>query len=133
MGYITATPKKFLQPSFYNLPDGSILSLLIRINHLVIDPFNKNKISVNSVNNVHVFVEKNKRQPQIESSSVLEEDVECITLREEFNVYDLSNGDVMSVKSVVGQVRKLNGYSANGEAIYNVDSQPVIKIKKKSN
>ena len=139
MGYITAMPKKSLEPSFYKLPDGSIISLLIRINHLVIDPFDPNKVSINSVNDVHVFVEKNKRQPQTESLSskpeslsVLEDDVEYITLREEFNVYDLSNGNTMSVKSVIGQVRKLSGHSANGEPIYRVDSQPVIKTKKKN-
>ena len=103
---------------------------------MIIDPSDQNKISISSVNHVHVFVEKNKRQQQTEtllqqqSLPVLEDDVETIILREEFNVYDLSNGSTMSVKSVTGQVRKLNGYNNNGEYIYNVDSQPVIKIKK---
>ena len=137
MGYVTSTPRKILQPSFYKLGDGTILSVLIRINHLVVDPFNPNSVSLNSVNNVHVFVEKSKRQPGTESKphkdsiSIIDDDVECTTLREEFNVYDLSNGDTMSVKSVLGQVRKTNMFSNNGEPIYNIDLQPIIKIKRK--
>ncbi len=134
MGYVTATPQKPLQPSFYKLPDGSILSLLIRISHLVIDPTDRRRIAINSVSDLHVFVDGNRRKPQAESPRqqgslfVLDDDVKTITLREEFNTYDLSNGDIMSVKSVIGQVRKLDGFSKNGEPIYNVDSQPVIKI-----
>ncbi len=137
MGYVTATPRKFLEPSFYKLEDGVILSLLVRINHLVVDPFNPNSVSINSVNNVHVFVEKNKRNPITEpvpdtqlSYNIINDDVEYTTLREEFNVYDLSNGDIMSVKSILAQVRKTDKFSNNGEPIYTVEAQPVIKIKK---
>ena len=37
---------------------------------------------------------------------LIDEDVQCDILREEFNVYNLSNNMVMSVKTVVGQVRR---------------------------
>ena len=63
--------------------------------------------------------------------SIINEDVQCDILREEFNVYTLSNNTVMSVKTVVGQVRKTDAYNDRGEPIYNVDCQPVLKFKKR--
>lgn len=42
-----------------------------------------------------------------EVKSFVEDDVEFEVLQENFSVYDLSNGMVLSLKPVLGQVRKL--------------------------
>lgn len=139
MGYITAVPQRTLIPSFYRLGDGTILSVLIKINHLLQKQSNPNSVAINSTIDVHVFVSQDKRNPSGKQldlsestiSSIVDDDVDCKTLREEFNVYNLSNGYILSVKTVVGQVRKTDRYNPEGEPIYDIDSQPVIKFKKK--
>ena len=139
MGYVTATPQRTPIPSFYKLGDGTILSVLTKINHLLQNPFDPNSVALNSNIDIHVFVAHEKRNPrgkQLDSSqniasSIIDEDIDCETLREEFNVYNLSNSSILSLKTVVGQVRKTDLYNQEGEPIYNINSQPVIKFKKK--
>ena len=88
---------------------------------------------------VLVFVPPNKRNPNGKqvgsntSAAIVEEDVEYQTLKEDFNVYDLSNGAVLSIKTVLGQVQKTDLYTDVGEPVYNISSQPVIKIKTNAN
>ncbi len=111
---------------------------MTRINHLLQNQFDPNGASLNSAVDIHVFVPQNARNPngrRLEpnmniTSSIVDEDIECNTLKEEFNVYNLSNDTILSVKTVVGQVRKTDLYNIEGEPIYNIDSQPVIKFKK---
>lgn len=136
MGYITATPRGIPTPSFYKLGDGTILSVLTRINHLLQHPSNPNNVSMNSGVDIHVFVDSKNRNPAGKQSSgenptlsIIDEDLQCDPLLEEFNVYDLSNGKIMSVKTIVAQVRKTDLHNDTGEPIYQVDSQPVIKFK----
>ena len=139
MGYIIATPQRAPIPSFYELDGGTILSALVVVNHLLQDPTNPNGISINSSISISVSVPPNNRNPRGKQSdpdtqvvpSIIDEDVQCDILREEFNVYNLSNNMVMSVKTVVGQVRKTDLYNDRGEPIYNVDCQPVLKFKKR--
>lgn len=139
MGYIIATPQKIPIPSFYKLGDGTILSVLTRINHLLQDSFNPNKVSINSSVDIHIFVDGKNRNPsdkqlsmgKISPSSIIDDDLHCEPLREEFNVYNLSNDKIMSVKTVVVQVKKTDLYNDAGEPIYKVDSQPITKFKDK--
>ena len=139
MGYIIATPQRAPIPSFYELDGGTILSAIVVVNHLLKDPTNPNSISVNSNISISVSVPQNNRNPRGKQPdpdiqvvpSIIDEDVQCDILREEFNVYNLSNNMVMSVKTVVGQVRRTDLYNDRGEPIYNVDCQPVLKFKKR--
>ena len=59
---------------------------------------------------------------------VLDDDVKFEAIMENFNEYDLSNGDVMNVKTVVVQVIQLDQHNEEGEPIYNINTQPLIKI-----
>ena len=61
----------------------------------------------------------------------LEEDVEYEVLHENFSVYDLSNGLTLSVKTVVGQIKKTKFFTRDGEPVYVVNTNPIIKTKKK--
>ena len=139
MGYVIATPQRAPIPSFYELDGGTILSAIVVVNHVLQDPTNPNVISISNNTNISVSVPPNSRNPRGKQSdpdmqdvpSIIDEDVQCDILREEFNVYNLSNNMVMSVKTVVGQVRRTDLYNDRGEPIYNVDCQPVLKFKKR--
>lgn len=136
MGYITTTSRHAPVPSFYKLSDGTILSLITHINHLVQNPINPNDASANlTTPQVLAFVPQNKRDPSGKqagknaSMTIINEDVDYETLNENFNVYDLSNGTVLSIKTVLGQVQKTDLHTDMGEPIYTINSQPVIKVK----
>ena len=138
MGYITATPRGTPEPSFYKLPKDNILvSALTNVSHLVSHITDPNGMSMNASTDVHAFVLKEDRKINYKALDpnfkieTIEEDIEYEVLRENFNVYDLSNGMVMSVKTIISQINKTNGHNQEGEPIYNVNAQPIVKFKKK--
>ena len=137
MGYVTATPKS-LEFSFYKLSDGTIIKVLVHVNHLTPDPKSTQGFAINSTNMMVAYVPKEKRNPAAFQSynstelqkSIIEEDMEPEPLRENFSVYDLSNGMILSVKTVAGQINKTKCYTQDGEPIYLVNTTPIVKIKK---
>ncbi|MGI0057527.1 MAG: hypothetical protein ACREAK_09180 [Nitrosarchaeum sp.] len=137
MGYILAIPRA-LHPSYYKLSDGTIIRALIHINYLLPDPKSPQGFAINSINSVSAFVPKEKRRPQAYvpynlselDSSIIEDDVEFEVLRENFSVYDLSNGLVLSVKTVVGQIKKSKFLTVDGEPVYSINTNPILKAKK---
>jgi len=137
MGYITVKPR-VVYPSYYKLKDGAIIKALININHLIADPKSPEGFAVSSTNTIVVFVSKEKRNPIAYQpynpaelqSGIIDEDMEAEPLRENFSVYDLSNGMVLSVKTVVGQISKTKYYTRDGEPVYLVNANPIIKVKK---
>ncbi len=140
MGYITVKPR-VINPSYYKLKDGTVVKIVASVNHFTPDPKaapNSEGFAVNSVNIVTAFVPREKRnptlfQPYTQSdleTSIIDEDMEPITLKEEFSVYELSNDFVVSVKAVVSQIKKTKYYTPAGEPVYTVNSTPIVKIKK---
>ncbi len=137
MGYITATPRKE-EYSYYKLKDGTIIKVLFRVNHVLVDPTSPQNFDVNFTNIVAVYVPKEKRKPgsfqlhasDTQSNEITEDDMEAVPLRENFSVYDLSNGRVLSVRTVAGQISKKRSYTKEGEPNYAVNTTPVIKIRK---
>ncbi len=138
MGYILATPRA-LFPSYYKLNDGTIARALININYLIADPQAPQGFAVNQTNSVTAFVPKEKRHPELFQpyntaellKDPIDEDVEFEVLRENFSVYDLSNDMILSVKTVVGQIIKSKYHTRDGEPIYSINTNPIIKAKKK--
>lgn len=140
MGYVTCTPR-MIKPSYYKLNDGSgtIIRATIFLNHCLPNPQDPIDLEVNSHIDIAAFVPKESRmpdrykefQPSEIQSNLIDDDVECETLHEEFSVYDLSNGFVVSLKTVVGQISKSKLFNMAGEPIYGVRANPIFKIKKK--
>lgn len=137
MGYVTVSPRT-IEPSYYKLKDGTIVMALININYLIPDPKSPQGFSVNSNNTAIVFVPKDKRNPakfqpfnpaEIQSA-IIDDDMEPEPLRENFSVYDLSNGMIISVKTVAGQISKTKFTSNDGSPVYLVNTTPIVKIKK---
>lgn len=125
-------------PSYYKLKDGTIIKALININYLIPDPKSPDGFAISSTNTIVAFVPKEKRKPMAYEpynpeelqSGIIDEDMEAEPLRENFSVYDLSNGMVMSVKTVVGQISKTKYYTRDGEPVYIVNANPIVKVKK---
>ncbi len=137
MGYIIITPRA-LYPSYYKLTDGTIVRALININYLIPDPQAPQGFAINSTNEITAFVPRENRHPELcqpyNPTNLLvdpiDDDVGFEVLRENFSVYDLSNGMVLNVKTVVGQIIKTKYYTHGGEPIYNINTNPIIKAKK---
>ena len=140
MGYITVKPIDDIKPSVYRLTDGTIIMVSVKINHLLSSPAATSGFEINSTNTVMCYVKKKHRHPGLHDpdntldpqSRIVEEDIELETLQENFNSFVLSNGMILSVKPVVGQVNKTDLYNPRGELIYTVSATPVIKIKTSS-
>ena len=138
MGYITVSPRA-LNPSYYKLNDGTIIKAIVYVNSLIADPKNPEGFAINSINIVNAFVPKEKRtperfQPYNQSElreGIVDDDMDFDVLRENFSVYDLSNGMVLSVKTVVGQITKTKFLTKDGEPVYSINTNPIIKVKKK--
>jgi len=138
MGYVTVNPLK-LEPSYYKLVDGTIIKAIVNINYLLPDPKSPQGYSINSHNTINAYIPIEKRNPMAFQpynpaqlrEGIIDEDVEAEMLRENFSVYELSNGMILSVKTVLGQITKTKYYTQEGEPVYIVNTNPIIKIKKK--
>lgn len=141
MGYIVATPQT-TAPSYYKLKDGTILRALIHVNYVTPSPGQTSTVAsveVNSTNIIAVYVPKHKRRPEAFQPfdpselqhAVVDDDMEPEPLREDFSVYDMSDGTILSVKTVAGQIHKTKFYTQNGEPVYQVNITPIVKTTKK--
>lgn len=135
MGYITVTPRKRPTPSFYELEDGTIISVMITINHILQDPNDPNMIGMNRETSILVFVDRKNRDPFGEKHArkrtrpVVNKSVPFRPLLEKFNTYDLSNYKILRLKTVVTRIRKTETYNDAGEAEYGVDTEPIIRFR----
>ena len=139
MGYVTAKPLK-VEPSYYKIVDGTVIKAIANIHYLLPDPKSPQGYSINSSNTISAYVPMEKRNPmgfqpydpsQLKEG-IIEEDIETETLRENFSVYELSNDMILSVKTVVGQINKTKFYTQEGEPVYIVNTNPIIKVKKRN-
>lgn len=136
MGYVTLKPKKVI-PSYYKLKDGSIISALINPNFFLQINESVDGFGGGSTNIVSVFVPKEMRKPeefkslspnQI-SAGITDTDVSFTPILEEFNEYEMSNGMILSIKTIVSQIKKTKFYTAGGEPVYEVSTIPAVKVK----
>lgn len=132
MGYILAVPKNTTTPSYYKLGDGTILSALVKINHILIDAPESGGGVINHSIDIRVYVphrlKTSKHTQPNRPLSIVDQDVDCTIINEVFNDYAVGNDITVSAKAVVGQVIKTDAYSNEGEPVYNINVQPVIKV-----
>jgi len=137
MGYVNVELATH-HPSYYKLDDNTIIKALVQIHALIPNPRNPEGFSVSSTNIINAYVPKENRNPeafvqytsQQLNEGIVNEDVNFEVLRENFSVYKLSNGLTLSVKTVVGQIKKSRYFTQDGEPVYIVNTQPIIKVKK---
>jgi hypothetical protein len=127
-----------INPSYYKLKDETIVKAFIDINHLIPDPNSPDGYAVSSTNIIMAYVPKDKRNPALAKpynlselkAAIIDEDMEPIILKENFSIYELSNGLIMSIKAVAGQISKTKHYNPDGEPVYIVNIVPIVKLKK---
>jgi len=121
--------------SMYELADGSVLRgriIVLKIMKLGPHEYGFKASSVFAVDPP----EKLKGPPSGErfspeelEKSIVEEDIEFKTIKEEWNVFKV-NDEMLFVKLVISKVSRTDKYDGDGDPIYLINSQPIIKIKK---
>jgi len=132
-GYLIPKPIK-ISPSYYKLDDGTIISALVHPHYMLKDPHG---MGGNTTNIVSAFVPKDHRHPEkftpytvIDmSKDVVEQDVKFTPIVEDFSEYDLGDGAIMSIKSVISQISKTKYVTMGGEPIFSVQVTPINKLK----
>lgn len=127
--------------NWYKLRDGSKLKtkfVLVKAVFSGVDEIGGVRVSVNSSNVVgSVDVPPNlkgtpsdKKYSREElASSVVEEDIPFDILNEGWNEYRFKNDVQLSVKLTLVKVSRTNKYLPDGDPIYLVNTQPIIKPK----
>ena len=118
-------------PSFYRLQDGNILAVSIRVHSIVANDDDSLQPLVNSTTDCYAFAKRWKpptTQQVAVSPTVVQQNVKFEVLLEEFNPCHLSNGSTLNVKTVLGQVNKMNTCSPYGEPVYSVSTHPVFNV-----
>lgn len=64
--------------------------------------------------------------PKEVANSIVESDIPFETIREDWNEYKV-DGAVVSIKPIATIISKTSLFDANGDPIYNVQNQPIIK------
>jgi hypothetical protein len=137
MGYITVKPIK-ISPSYYKLKDGTIIEAIVRIDSIVSEVDNPSSYFVRTSNFTKAYVPKDKRDPEkfknyriTDLEEAIIEDISSEELISEYSEYELSNGIIINIKTIVSQINKTKYYSQDGEPIYTVTMIPLIKRLKK--
>ena len=132
MGYVMARPKSIPIPSYYKLEDGNILSVLVRINYVLMNASESSDGSVNYSTDIHVFSPNKHKSYKSTSSNrppaITNQDVKYTSIKEGSNDYVVGEDIIVSVKAVVAQIAKTDAYSNEGEPIYNINVQPMFKL-----
>lgn len=139
MGYVTCIQSK-IEKSYYKLDDGTIVSAVIDINYIVQNRFASSGHSMNSTENIAVYVPTQNLMPEKyaivspeelrSSSNIMIENVKYEVLREDYSTYTLSNDMILSLKTVVGQISKTKFFNQIGQPIYLITPHPITKWEK---
>lgn len=136
MGYIKATAKK-ATPNYYKLDDGSIIEIRYVINHLI--PTGRNdEYSASVSSTMSIFVPESNRHPEkyelIDHKDLrvdpIDEDMSFEVLSEDYDIYDAGDR-IVSVKPALGQIIKTRAYNIEGEPVYVIGVNPLVKMQKK--
>lgn len=116
--------------NYYKLDDGSILKLKIVLIK-VIDEGNDDKENpVYGLQSAPVIgVSPSKDLFKNESITPIE-DIEFKITNEEWNEYKLENGSTLMLKPSVAQINRTGKLDQRGVPSYNIQTQPLIKMKK---
>lgn len=139
MGYATCRPRQ-IAPCHYKVNDGmgTILRVLIVVNHLTPSTSHAQIFDVDSTVQVSAFVPASSRAPEKlvpytaaeMTSGIVVHDVDYDILRGGFSTHSMSDGMVVSVKAAMGQIDKTKFVTPHGEPVYIVNPFPVTKIQR---
>lgn len=121
----------------YRLVDGTYIKMkldLIKVIKIVDDAGNIN-YTLSSNNTIGILSPRSLRgppavkpyPPEELASSIVEDDVEFTTVKEEWSKYKLSDGTVLSVKFIPVKVSKTDKFDVSGEPLYLVNHHVLLK------
>ncbi len=116
----------------YKLEDGTTIKIKTILIKLINQP---NGFGINSTNAIGVFVpsdivgtpSKTIYSPQELEQSIVKKDLKFDIVKEDWNVYQLKDGSKLSIKPVLVAVSRTNKYDPNGEPLYQIQAQQMIK------
>jgi hypothetical protein len=118
--------------NLYALEDGSVVKFrLVLVKVIPISGATTKTYAVNSANVVGVLAPKDlKGTPGVLGASqyqVENKDISFETIEEKWNEYRLEDGNILKIKPAITGIDKTKNYDSNGEPIYIVHSQVLIK------
>ena len=125
-------------PSYYELIDGTILELIIRLDSVIQDKTEPYGYALRTTNIAKTYVSKENRKPELASpftpselrAGIIEEDVDSQELSTNPSEYEIDN-QIIEIRTIASQIKKTRFYSQDGEPVYSVDMVPLMKVKKK--
>lgn len=117
--------------NLYALEDGVIVKFKLAL--IKVMPVTQGKgYTVNSANVVGVLVPKELKKtpspPIVGKHEIEKKDVNYEILEEKWNEYKLEDRTILKIKPAILGIDKTKSYDSNGEPIYIVHSQPLVKI-----
>lgn len=123
--------------SIYKLPDNTIVKIryiVVKARRGPIDDFGQPSYGLNMKSVIGILPPKHlldKPSPPYDKKTLVEsieaEDIEFEKIKEPWNEYKLEDGTVMKIKAVLTIISKTTKYDENGEPVYLMNFQPVVK------
>lgn len=121
----------------YALNDGSYLRMRVNVIKIarMIDDAGNIGFNINSNVTIGIISPKNLRgtpsprppTPQEIATLIVEDDIEFSVVEEKWSTYQLQDGTVISIKLIPVKVSRTSICDPNGEPIYNVNHQLLVK------
>lgn len=121
----------------YLLSDGSCLTMRMNVIKIArqIDDAGNMAFNINGSPAIGIISPKNLRgtpssrppTPQEIAASIVEEDIEFSVVEEKWSTYQLQDGTIISIKLIPIKVSRTSICDPNGEPIYNVNNQLLVK------
>ena len=122
----------------YALKDGSYLKIRMNVLKIVrqVDDVGNIGFGINGNPTIGLISSKNLRgvalsrppTPQEIMAAIVEDDVEFSPIEEKWSTYRLQDGFVISLKLIPIKVSRTSLYDQNGEPIYNINHQLLVKV-----
>jgi len=116
--------------NYYKLDDGTTLKLKVVLIQVIDEGNDSQENPVYGLQSTHVIgvspsadLINNESIPPIE-------DIGFIVEHEKWNEYKLENGSTLLLKPVLAQINRTGNLDKRGIPSYNIQTQPVIKVKK---
>jgi len=118
--------------SLYALEDGSVIKFkLVLVKVLPVLKAGAKSYTINTANVVGVLAPKTlKGTPTVLSDGryqVENKDIPFETIEEKWGEYKLEDGTILKIKPAITSIDKTKNYDLNGEPIYMVHSQVLVK------
>jgi len=138
MDYITIV-SSVIESSYFKLENGTIIKAFVHLDHMRKDEKLPNGYAIEASSSSNCYLPPEHLQPSSFQPwnpnqlriGIIEEDMPFETIHDNFSVYQMSNGMIISIKPVITQIDKTRFFKPTGESVYIVHQSPLVKVKKR--